>query len=339
MSENSISVIIPTYNRAHMIHKAINSAISQTTISDEIIVVDDGSNDHTEKLVSNYGDKIRYFKIDHSGAGRARNFGISKARNHLVSFLDSDDEWMPNKIKVQRDFMEANHEILFCFTNLAFRKKNGEIIHYSLNNWPGVNKTWDHLLKKEKKLSYIIDIPSDFHDCHYYTGYLYKAFLTGCYMSVITLMVRREQAGESLRFAEDLKTYEDWECFARLTKAGRGAYLDCETAWNNGHSGDRLTDFGGIERFEALTKILERVYGQDDKFLKENGKFFKNKLDVYRTAMIKGFILNGRIDDAKKEIKKLNKSNFALKLLLSLPPSITLKLSQIIYHLRHNFLK
>ena len=97
MSSEPISVIIPTYNRAHLVSRAIESALSQLSSDDELIVIDDGSTDGTSAVVSRYEDRLRYVCTENRGPGAARNRGLAEARNPIVSFLDSDDEWLPNK--------------------------------------------------------------------------------------------------------------------------------------------------------------------------------------------------------------------------------------------------
>lgn len=91
-----ISVIIPTYNRGHLIERAINSVLRQTYKKIEIIVVDDCSTDGTEEVMRQYtnNNKIKYVKLDkNSGACKARNTGIKVASGNVIAFLDSDDEW------------------------------------------------------------------------------------------------------------------------------------------------------------------------------------------------------------------------------------------------------
>ena len=86
------SIIIPTYNRAHLISKAIQSVIDQTYNHWELIIVDDGSTDNTEEVVHKFNDqRIRYFQKDHEERSVARNFGIEKSRGLYISFLDDDD--------------------------------------------------------------------------------------------------------------------------------------------------------------------------------------------------------------------------------------------------------
>ena len=89
-----ISVVIPTYNRAGLIGETLNAVLSQTLSPDEIIVVDDGSNDDTHSVLASYGDSVRPMRIPNSGDLVARNTGLRAARNRLVAFCDSDDVWI-----------------------------------------------------------------------------------------------------------------------------------------------------------------------------------------------------------------------------------------------------
>ena len=104
MSENpTVSIIIPTYNRACLLPEAVNSALDQTFQDFELIIVDDGSTDGTEEQVKSFQDhRIRYFRHQTNiGASAARNTGIRKAKGEYLAFLDSDDLWMPQKLESQ----------------------------------------------------------------------------------------------------------------------------------------------------------------------------------------------------------------------------------------------
>src|SRR5688572_27262369 len=98
-----ISVVIPTFNRAHLISEAIESVLAQSYPNWELIIVDDGSTDETQSLIRNFSDtRIRYFRIEHSGSfGTVRNFGIQASKGEYIAFLDSDDIWDPMKLEKQ----------------------------------------------------------------------------------------------------------------------------------------------------------------------------------------------------------------------------------------------
>ena len=105
-----ISVVIPTYNRAHLIKRAIDSVLSQTYQDFELIIVDDGSNDNTEDIVKNINDdRIRYIRHNkNKGSSAARNTGIENSKGEYIAFLDSDDVWLEKKLEKQMKVFSAS---------------------------------------------------------------------------------------------------------------------------------------------------------------------------------------------------------------------------------------
>ncbi len=93
-----ISVVIPTYNRAAAVREAIASVLVQTRPADEILVVDDGSTDHTAEVLADFGDRIRVIAQPNGGVSAARNAGIGHATGDWLAFLDSDDVWLPHRL-------------------------------------------------------------------------------------------------------------------------------------------------------------------------------------------------------------------------------------------------
>jgi glycosyltransferase involved in cell wall biosynthesis len=104
-----VSAVIPTYNRLKYIRRAIESVFAQTVAVDEVVIVDDGSSDGTAEAVEEwYGDRVRVVKQKNSGVSGARRRGIQEARGEWVAFLDSDDEWMPDR---NRQLLEASAKV------------------------------------------------------------------------------------------------------------------------------------------------------------------------------------------------------------------------------------
>src|SRR5215831_7065603 len=97
----TVSVIIPVYNCEKYVADAIQSVLNQTYQNLEIIVVDDGSTDHSAQVVRSFQPTVQYFHQPNQGMGAARNYGISLAKGDYFSFLDADDLWTPNKIRMQ----------------------------------------------------------------------------------------------------------------------------------------------------------------------------------------------------------------------------------------------
>lgn len=123
-----VSVVIPTYNRAGLIDRSLESAFAQTYDNLEVIVVDDGSTDNTEEVLpSTWGDRIRYHRQENQGAGAARNTGIGLAQGEFVAFLDSDDEWSRDKIEKQVELFQSIDDprlgIVLCGREKIYRNR------------------------------------------------------------------------------------------------------------------------------------------------------------------------------------------------------------------------
>lgn len=117
-----VSVIIPTYNRAMLVTRAVESALSQTCPPFEVIIVDDGSTDETLSVLARYGSRIKPISIIHGGhPGISRNAGVRAATGEYIAFLDDDDEWLPTKLEEQITAMENVPDASYVSTN-AFRQ-------------------------------------------------------------------------------------------------------------------------------------------------------------------------------------------------------------------------
>ena len=110
----NISVLLPTYQRACVLPRAIDSVLAQTFPVGEIIVVDDGSTDDTAAVVARYGPSVRYLRQANAGAAAARNAGIAAAAGDWIAFLDSDDEWLPHKLQRQAEALDRCPHLRWC---------------------------------------------------------------------------------------------------------------------------------------------------------------------------------------------------------------------------------
>jgi glycosyltransferase involved in cell wall biosynthesis len=186
MNHNSISfsIIIPTYNRGDIISHSIESALKQGYANFEVIVVDDGSKDQTEKIVKSiHNPCLFYYKKDNAERGAARNFGIEKAKGDYITFFDSDDILYPNFLQNAYD-VAVKHD-LPPFFHLAYEIKNqrNKILH---------------------KMNYIKSDDTDF-------------IKRGNYLSCIGVFIRKDVVN-NFKFNEDIRLSgsEDWELWIRL---------------------------------------------------------------------------------------------------------------------------
>src|ERR1700736_2136561 len=121
MTTPTVSVVIPTFNRAGSVGTAIESVLAQTWQHFEVIVVDDGSTDDTAKKLSRFGDRIQSISQSNKGVSAARTAGIHSGRGKWVAFLDSDDRWQPTKLERQMQCMRTLN-VGMCFTRCLTNK-------------------------------------------------------------------------------------------------------------------------------------------------------------------------------------------------------------------------
>ena len=176
------TIVIPSYNRGHIVGRAIESVLNQSYSDFEIIVVDDGSTDNTKEVVCQYLDsRINYFFQENSGVSAARNTGSKLAKGDYIAFIDSDDIWYKNKIKIQIKFMTAN-KALFSFNSYNIINKENKIIG---------------AIKAQKKIDY-------------------KSLLKSCDIGLSTVMFHKSL--KKYIIFPKLKTKEDYVVWLRLVK-------------------------------------------------------------------------------------------------------------------------
>lgn len=330
---DAISVVIPTYNRARYIDRAIRSAVAAISDGDEIIVVDDGSTDDTSSIVQSWGNRVRYVVVPNGGAGAARNHGARLATKPLVAFLDSDDEWFPDKLGLQRAFMAARPDVLFCFSDFAFRDEaTGRREGMYLRNWHQVTRGWDELLGPAERYSAICPLPAGREDFDVHTGDLFPALIEGSFVAAWTSVIRREPAGTALRFEEGVKICEDWWCYGRLARIGTAAFFACETACNNGHDGPRVTDANSYEMLTCRLRMTEEVWGSDQEFRRSHGALYDRIVEELRRERARWFLGRGRRDDARLELLHVRSGALLTKMMLSIPGPLLLVLAALRRH-------
>ncbi len=140
--EPRITALIPSYNRAHLLPRAIDSVLNQTRPPYEVIVVDDGSTDNTREVMAAFGDQIRYIHQDNAGSAVARHHGISVARTEWIALLDSDDTWNPDHLeRVAAAIVATDGVANYYFadtrmTNVHEQRMNWELNGFSIDGEP-----------------------------------------------------------------------------------------------------------------------------------------------------------------------------------------------------------
>ncbi len=179
-----ISAIIPTFNRANFILKAINSVQVQTYKVDEIIIVDDGSTDDTKIILNNFKN-IKVIRTKNKGVSHARNIGIKEAKNEWIAFLDSDDEWQKDKIEKQIDFHLQNPKILFS---------------HSEEKW----------IRRGKEINYPTSLKKPSGEC-------FLQNISTCKIAASSVVIHKSIFEDVGYFDEELKVCEDFDMWLRVS--------------------------------------------------------------------------------------------------------------------------
>ena len=232
----NVSAVIPTFNRGHCLLRAINSILVQTTPVDEIIVVDDGSNDKTydllvkSELLDMRGQlpNIRYLYQENKGVSAARNLGIKEAENEYIALLDSDDAWAETKIERQALKLEKK--------NFSCRITHTEEIW--LKDGQRINPK-----KKHKKSG----------------GFIFEKCLPLCCISPSSVLLHRTLFNDYGFFDEKLPACEDYDMWLRLCAFEEVLFVEeALTIKYGGHADQLSRAFWGMDRFrvQALEKLI-----------------------------------------------------------------------------------
>jgi glycosyltransferase involved in cell wall biosynthesis len=203
-----VSVVLPSYNRAHLIRRAIASVLNQSYRALELIVVDDGSTDGTCKVVETLDDpRIQYIRHSRNrGAAAARNTGIEASESEYVAFQDSDDEWLPHKLERQMDVLtRSSPQIGVVYSSFWQVRGSGKRVY------PPRSRRWASL------------IPSEVRRLE---GDIRTALLRGNPVTTQAAVVRRACFERVGTFDERLPYLEDWELWLRISQRYRFAFVD-----------------------------------------------------------------------------------------------------------------
>jgi glycosyltransferase involved in cell wall biosynthesis len=203
----SISVVIPVYNREKTIYRCLKSVLEQTYAVEEIIVVDDGSVDNTKKIITNFSsDKICLLCQKHKGAQAARNKGIINAKGNYIAFLDSDDEWVLDKLEKQVDILKKNLDaVIYC--NCFTVDK-------------GIKRVWK--------------LPGK-------SGWVYKELLLHPSPMFQGMIISKKALLDIGLLDENIPAYQEWDTSIRLAENHMLVHMDEPLFYYNFHEGDTIS--------------------------------------------------------------------------------------------------
>ncbi len=221
-----VSVIIPFRNREGLTIRAIQSVLNQTYNNFELVVVNDGSKEIN--LEKHFTDKrIKFLHQTHKGVSAARNLGIKESSAKLIAFLDSDDEWLEDKLEEQIKYFNQNSDCKILHTDEKWIR-NGKFVNPKL---------------KHKKAY----------------GECFERCLELCFISPSSVMIRRELLEEFNCFDEDMRVCEDYDLWLKISSKYNISYIDQKLVIRHGGHQDQLSrSENAIDRFRvyALVKLI-----------------------------------------------------------------------------------
>ncbi|MDJ0955568.1 MAG: glycosyltransferase [Arenicellales bacterium] len=223
-----VSVVIPTFNREKLLCRALDSVVAQSLQPFEIIVVDDGSTDSTQTIVKNGYKEVVYIFQPNRGVSSARNKGIKFASGDWLSFLDSDDEWLPTKLAKQAQALSKEPKHRICHTNEIWIRRDRRV----------------NPMRKHEKSG----------------GWIYKRCLPLCVISPSSVLVHRMVFESIGYFDEELPACEDYDFWLRMCAFYPVLYLSEPLIKKYGGHDDQLSKkYWGMDRFriKAMEKMLE----------------------------------------------------------------------------------
>ncbi len=264
-----VSVIIPTYNRLEKLKRAVDSILEQTYKDFELIIVDDGSTDKTKEYFENF-DAVKYIYQENKGVSSARNTGIKASEGEWLSFLDSDDEWLPRKLEKQIEFAENNENIKIIHSNEIW-----------IRNGVRVNE-----MNKHKKLG----------------GWIYQNSLPLCLISPSAVIIHSSVFNEKGLFDETYPYAEDYDLWLRLTPYYEIGFIEEPLIKKYGGDEDQLSRNWGLDEYRV--KSLEKMIKNPDLNIGDKEKtllLLKKKLKILE----KGYRKHNRIKLADEFKEKL----------------------------------
>jgi glycosyltransferase involved in cell wall biosynthesis len=256
-SQPTVSVIIPTYNRARVLCRSAESVLAQTYRDFELIIVDDGSTDNTEEVVRSYSDpRIRFIRHEKNrGVSVARNIGIKAARGEFIAFNDSDDIWLPQNLELKVKLLDSHPDTALVCSD-----------YYIFDGHTGANlcRFWDN-----RQYRYLLEFDEGTQQP--IIGKLARVTL----LSPLAIIMRRRVFDDVGYFDESLHCAEDWDMWFRILQRFSIRFINLPLARYRKHDAQLSTDFHEI--FLAKVTVLKKLF-HSHSISKDDVKFIKKKL-------------------------------------------------------------
>jgi glycosyltransferase involved in cell wall biosynthesis len=272
MSGGLVSIVIPTYNRAYCLGRAIDSVRAQTYPNFEIIIVDDGSTDETRALVEGLAGsdgRVRYFYQANAGVSAARNRGLGEVRGDYVALLDSDDVWLPWKLEVQLACQDFLPQAGMIWTDMEAVGPDGRVVNpkylrtmYDAYRW----FTSEQLFSASDPLDRVMTRPAGVPPATLYVGDIFSPMVVGNLVHTSTVVMRRALLERVGGFDEGLRVAgEDHDFHARTCREGPVAFLDLSSIQYQVGMPDRLSQHTRMVAINYLQTVQRRLREDRDR--------------------------------------------------------------------------
>jgi len=278
-----VSVVIPSYNRAHVIAETLKSVLAQTYPRVEIIVVDDGSKDATEQAVAPFRDRITYLRQDNQGLAAARNTGLARSSGEYVAWLDSDDLWNPDKLAIQVAILEQRADHALVASDFSAFDQDGFFEYSHARGYYSVIDRTPGGLAGIFEEQTLLTLPGLTDPVRVYHGDIYLQLVGGNCLHPPTVVFRRDAATRAGVLDAAFRRDADYEYLIRLSRQGRIAFVD-RPLMRYRYSPDQMSSDKYLADIAlSRTLVLEALCGRDPSLL--GSRAFRRRLGLAHLAL------------------------------------------------------
>lgn len=259
-----VSIVIPTYNRADVLGRAIESVLQQTETNWELILIDDGSTDDTAQVIAPYlkDRRLLFFKTPNRGVSAARNFAIRQAQAEWIAFLDSDDEWLKDKLRLQLQTTREKPTVPLVHGDEIWIRKGVRV----------------NPMKKHLKQG----------------GNIYKEALKLCCISPSTAMIKKSLLFDVGLFREDFPVCEDYDLWLKITSQHSVAYVDQFLIRKYGGHSDQLSRAYKAMDYWRIRAMKDRLDSMS--LTAQQIKLTKKEIQTKSNILLKGYRKHGNLE-------------------------------------------